>query len=1468
MLVSLVEFMSESKRELQEFLTTSTVLCRWLEEQHAAGVVLEQLTPHRIFLDRQKQAVEFRDSPNNLEQYLPYMSPEQAGRLKLPADARSNLYSLGVIFYQLLTDRLPFAAEDALGWSYAHTSLKPRSPTEVNNNIPPVVGEIVLKLLAKNPYDRYQSAAAVRADLERCYYEWQRKGTIAPFTLGLADSIRRMRSAGQLVGRDQELRRLQGAFRRVLEGAVEIVLIAGYPGIGKTALFEEFQNMVSEPKADFVRGDFDQFRTTAPYAVLLEILRERMRQILAAEPNQTAVWRDKFRDVLEKNGALITEIIPELELITGPFEAVAHQSALEAEQRFGRTFRDFVQLALGGEQPVVVFLDNLQWMDAASCQMLQPLFSQIEDSRLLFIGAYRSSEMRDDHPFFALLSSVQSSTAIPVNTIDLDALTKPQTQQLVCSLLPLEDDGLHELVDEVYSKSAGNPFLVKQILQKLYEDGSLSFSPQRLRWQYRGEAERETALPQGVIELVRERIKRLPGQTVEALKLAACLKQPFAIDSLAAILDVPVVQIQQHLQPALDAAIISEASRYPTVKPSARGAPPAPSFGFLHDQIRETVYALIPLSERRVIHRMAGKRLLAKAVGDSSDLLFEVVDHLNESAELIEGEAERLELAELNLKTAQKAKAMMALESALRYLTAALELLPSDHWQQVHRLSYEIYSIYYYCRFVVEGFDSAEPVFAELIKNAEPGDELVDAYQLKTILCTGYHTDVEAIKAGITGLRHLGLKIPMHPKPWDIAWEMVLVSLQFARGQIRSLLSQPPMWDVQARKTMELLADLVPPASLVNPELFVYTVLKMNRLTLRYGRCDTSAFAYACYAVVAYALGWNSPRITELQEVALELAESSSESMRYRTYYVVSSFLNHWNKHLQTSLEYAKQVHAAAYEHGDTIFAGAAVTDMVQTQHVLGESLDKLAELNEMALRETGKYGMQFLVDVLRAVDSYISSLKGETLDEYIIPRNTLQRMLETDSAMIVPYYYLMSIQVDYLRGDYAGAYAHVREISDKLESLKGKILYVEHIYWGCLATAAVYQDLEPREQNKALKQLRAYAKQLEKWSRWCPVNFLHKYKLVSAQLPQMKADHSKRMELYEEAIASAEKHGYILDAALASELAAHHYAVLGMDQYAEIYRRRAQDRYTRFGATGKARQLAGSTEPGDRLGEGTEQAAALDVSDVQPSSGSYLTDSESLPQEFSRLADFLTISKALDSLIARDGAESGIRKVLEITAASAGAQRVYVLAADGEQGVLAFREADGSCGSVLDRDSELDHSVAKSVVGYVVNTGKAVVVDNAVQSTVFGKDEYIVEHRPLSIQCVPIYLKDELAGVMYLENNLTVGAFSADRVEILQKLGALALSSIESHGGSRSAAAEASQPQVAELELLTDRERRILSLMALGLSNREIAERVYLSEGTVKWHTNKIFKKLGVQSRTQAVMKALEAGLDRDKIR
>ena len=1427
---------STEGRRLSAFFCIQSPLTEYIAKRHEQGDVLANISPEAIWINEDTGEVQFQ-SQTDIDRLLPYISPEQTGRLGWSVDQRSDLYSLGVLFYELLTGKLPFQAQDALGWTYAHLSSAPKPPHLINSEIPEILSRVVMKLLAKSPEERYQTIAALRADLARCRLEWERRGAINPFPLGQSDLPQRLLKHDKLVGRNQAFAVLTRAYLDARRGRPQAVFVSGIPGVGKTALVNAFQKreLATKPKNYFLYGKSLPIVGDMPYSSILQAITGLIQQILTHK-KEADYWRPRLREVLEDAGGILTEMIPELASLTGPFPATAPLPPRESQLRFLRTFSKLINVFAAQHCPLVFFLDDLQWMDEASLELLEHLAGTTAGF-LLWIFAYRSGEEGAAERTSRLMKALADGGA-SVHHIHIEPLNLSQTRKLISGILG-QRQGIEALASDVFRRSGGVPLYIRQVLHGLYSEGSLHFSLDQMTWQYVGADERKIPWEEDMIDLLLARVKGLPAHTAAIVKYAACLGRRFPLPILAAVSGWPSEALVLDLEPAVTAGILLKGD----------DNRPGSCYEFVHDRVVEALYSLLPEREKKKIHLQAGWAMLEQQGLTFMDAgLFAAVDHLNSALDLITDADQRLQLAQYNLEAAKKARASVAFKAALGYLQVGIELLPQDCWDTHYELSFELYSHYYWCKFLLDGFQSAEQIFQLIEGHARTVEEKVELYVDRASLATAYYTDEEAVRSGLAALQLLGLQIPMRPSEEELTQELAATRGLLADKAIDFLLHLPPMTDPWALQTIGVLGKLIPPATVFDPGLFVYVVLQMVKLSLQYGTTALSALAYAGYSFLCVTQLRDFTAGISFQKLAMDLAARHEGSVRYMVDYFVATYLNHWHRPLRESFRYGKRAYRLAHEHGDILFAGAIHVEMVQMRFVLGDSLDDLEQQNKAAQAAVAQYGIGDLLDILQTTDQYIANLRGQTADPLTFTGNgydeqvVAERMLATESTIIVPFYYLMKIRSLYLQGAAKEAWELVMRVHPERGTMAGKVSLPEFDYWTCLVAAAVIPTLPKSAAQQARKLLNQGFKHLQQWSQACRDNFYHKLCLASAERYRLQGSKMKAMANYEEAIGLALSHGYKLDAALACELAAAFYLERDFAQNAKIHLDCACRLYEEYGATAKANRLRATYR--EILGSPSTSQP------VQP------PHDREVASRVVEKAELIAFKEAFASLASQGDLGELINRLMGIILKSAGAQRGFLLAVrDDDITVIAGRdqglppdEAPGAS----------PRGFSQAIVRYALGTNKPVLVPDAREDLLFAKDGYVRSFHPKSVLCLPLTWNDQ-RGVLYLENNLAANAFAADLIEPVERFASQALMVYQaSLGPAANKIAAAREANV----VFTNREAKILSLIAAGLSNIEIAARLHIAEGTVKWYTHRLFNKLGVESRTQAVVRAGELGL------
>ena len=672
--------------DLGRLLRLAINLATALGQAHQRGLMHKDVKPENVLVDdlghvwltgfgiasrlpRERQAPA---PPEIIAGTLAYMSPEQTGRMNRSMDTRSDLYSLGVTLYQMLTGVLPFAATDPLEWVHCHIARQPVAPVD-RGAVPEPLSAITMKLLAKNAEERYQTAAGLEADLRRCLSEWQSHGRIDPFPLGTDDSSERLLIPEKLYGREREVDALLTAFERVVaQGTAEFVLVSGYSGVGKSSVVNELHKVLVPPRGLFAAGKFDQHKRDVPYATLAQAFQMLVHQILVKSEAEVEHWRRALLDALGPNGQLMVNLIPEVEFVIGKQPPVAELPPQEARGRFQLVFRRFLGAFARPEHPLALFLDDLQWLDTATLEMLERMVTDPDVRHVLLIGAYRDNEVSSSHPLMRTLATIRDA-GVRAQEIVLAPLELDDVERLIADALHCGPNSAGPLALLVYEKTGGNPFFAIQLLTALFEEGLLRFDRDASGWIWDLDRIRGKGYSGNVVDLMLGKLRRLPRHTQTAVQQLASLGNIVEIATLNLVFGQSEEGIHTALLEAARAELILRLEG---------------SYAFLHDRIQEAAYALIREAQRAAVHLRMGRLLVAHTPPEErEEAIFEIVNQLNRGAELITSENERYQVAELNLVAGERAKASTAYASALKYFIAGAALLTNECWQRRHDLS-------------------------------------------------------------------------------------------------------------------------------------------------------------------------------------------------------------------------------------------------------------------------------------------------------------------------------------------------------------------------------------------------------------------------------------------------------------------------------------------------------------------------------------------------------------------------------------------------------------------------------------------------------------------------------------------------------------------------------------------------------------------------------------------------------------
>jgi PAS domain S-box-containing protein len=1284
------------------------------------------------------------------------MAPEQTGRMNRSVDSRSDLYALGVTFYEMLTGTLPFTAADPMEWVHCHIARQPVPANERVAGVPGPLSAIVMKLLAKTAEERYQTAAGVEDDLRRCLAEWEATGRIAPFPLGAHDASDRLLIPEKLYGREREIEALIAIFDRVVaQDTTELVLVSGYSGIGKSSVVNELHKALVPSRGLFASGKFDQYKRDIPYATLGQAFQILVRSLLTQSDEELGQWRDSLIEALGPNGQLIVNLVPELELVIGKQPAVADLPPQDAQNRFQMVFRRFLGVFARKEHPLALFLDDLQWLDAATLDLLEHLVMHSEVRHLLLVGAYRDNEVSPAHPLLRRLEAIRAVDA-RVYEIVLAPLKLNDVGRLIADALHCEPERARPLAELVQEKTGGNPFFAIQFFIALADEGLLAFDPVALAWQWNIDRIRAKSYTDNVVDLMAEKLKRFSATAQEVLKQLACLGNVAPTATLALIHGTTEEAMHAALWEAVRAGLVVH-----------QGS----TYKFMHDRIQQAAYSLIPDEQHADVHLRIGRVLLASMTADElADHLFEVANHFNRGVTLLADRDEKAQVATIELRAGRKAKASTAYASASVYLVAGMALLDESDWDRRYNLTFSLWLERAECEYLTGQLASAEARLSLLSTRART---IVDSGAVTCVRLNLYttldHSDT-AVEVGLDYLRRVDDgRWPLHATAEDVRQAYDRLLQRLGSDSIESLVDLPLMTDPDRRATMDVLTMLTSPALFTEENLFRLVVCRMAALSLEHGNSDGSCLAYAWLGSVLgmyfgdYQAGFRFGRL------GLDLVEKRGlDRFRARVYLVFAVHVVNWTQNLSMSHDLLRRAFAAAQVAGDLSYLAYSCLDLVTNFLASGDPLGEAEREAENGLEFVRKMsfgltsdcmiGQLRLIRILRGLRPAFTSLDGTEFDE-----GSFEQRLESKPqlAIAASWYWIRKLQACVYAGDYASAVAAASKAASVLWTTPTQFELAEYHFYAALARAACCDMAAAEERPQHLEALASHLKQIAIWADNCPTTFANRAALVGAELARLEARELDAERLYEEAIHSARECGFVQNEGLAHELAARFYAARGFDTFARAYLREARRCYLRWGAFGKVRQLEqlhphlretpAPASPATTIGAPVEQ---LDVG---------------------------TVLKAAQAVSGEIVLGELIKTLLRIAVEHAGAERGLLILFPSDEPQIAA-EATTSRGQVEVTlcQTAVSAELPETVLHYVIRTRQSVILDDGSAQNPFSADEYISQKRARSVLCLPLVKQTKLIGVLYLENNLASHVFTPARISVLELLASQAAISLE----------------------------------------------------------------------------------------
>jgi PAS domain S-box-containing protein len=1352
----------KQRQILSENLAVSVAITGLLETLHQHQLMHCNLTPGHILVSSQTQAVTligFGDAttideqgtrpPSDLSfKELAYISPEQTGRLNRELDHRTDLYSLGAVLYEVFTGKTPFEAKGAAEWVYAHLARNPLSPRKLVPEIPIAVSDLIMRLLAKNPNERYQSAYGVNADLNVILEQLRMRGRIGEIRLGSADYSSRFQLSGRFYNRTQEKKILHETISNAVKGQGSMVLVSGQAGTGKTALVETLRQFTTQRGVHFIVGAYDSSQRHVPYAGLRQAFGQWIDLILTGSIQQLAQWKSELFEACGDDLKLLVDMLPQLKMVIDTSQCATQLGLAQTHHRLHHLFRSFVLTSSHQEQTLALFLDNLQWSDHATIQLLNLLLTGIDSLPIVIIAAYRDDEVGKGHPLSHLLSSLEAEKT-KARTLHLEPFTVNIVNELITDTLKTDPSTTSPLAKLVWEKTAGNPLFIHQFMRSLYESKLLVFDQEARKWQWFVEAIRQLPAISSVVDILAKKIGLLPKDTRNALAIAACVGTRFSSRILASLTNIPESEMVSHLRPAVSAGLLQAAETLPE-SGSGLDVDTETSFEFPHDRICQEAYALQPQKQQRQNHLQIGRRLLNFTPEEHlEDWIFEIVDQFNKGFQYIDDDEERERLVTLNLMAGRKAKRSAAYEAAIRYLSMAIGLLPSDRWNTPRAPTLELFIEAIEAEYLSANFERSALLSTEVLEHTDDLFMRLRVYELSILFLTAQNQNLSAIETGMAALSELGITLSENLSDDEIQ------QLTELSERIEALAHLPAMHDSRHLACLRIMMHLAAPVQRTNPKLMRTLISKMVLLSANHGNSPMGAFAYGWYAALLCGTSSDIEAGYRYGSLSLNiLRQFPAAELKTRVSLLFNAYVRHWKESVHESTIRLEAIFKQGIETGDLEYTSLSAVHNCGYMLFTGIPLETVQTAQLAYLETIERWQLPFQDELLRIWLQTTANLRTNRSDptklvgEYFNETQYLPARLGEKNNLLVYSILCSKTMLQYLFGDYAAAVSTGKQAEQYIHSALGLYYRAIHTIFYALSLLAYYQLTDKAGRAECLERTTPLLDRLRRWAALSTTNFSHYLALVEAEQAYVLGDNGHAIDCFNRAINLAQENGQQVDEALVCEREALFYNRLGRSDIAGIELRRAMDRFRSWGAHSKVDLLEQRYKMQVRQG-----VAQLDTTAV-------LKASQMLSHEVH-----------LDQVL---------EKLMHIAIENAGAEKGLLILTRPAGLMIQARGSDSGVKTINAVAVEHSREAALSVINYVVRTHREVVLGNAQLDPTFGSDRHIMEHLTRSLLCLPIIYKGKLSGLLYLENNLANDVFSVGRLELLKALASQAAISIE----------------------------------------------------------------------------------------